>query len=237
MNTVLIEVAVIMTLVGSTTLYLAMRRWLRQRQAWQWWHRRQTDQLHQQAEAIRDDLLQQTFAFRRYLEDTLTTQPDSAQTEQWLERFQAFYHSLERLSDQLSPPFVADSLPLALQFMVSTWQRSHPGLIIQLSVPADWPEQSAENNPAILSIITGLIELLVPAGGCKHQLQLTLERQNNWCTLTFKQVQTQTANSQPLTDTSEVDHLKEIFRSLTAGRLEVVVDDSELVGQLCWQDS
>lgn len=232
MNTVLIEVAVITTLVGSTTFYMAVQRWLRQRQAWQWWHQHQTNRLHAQAESIRDDLLQQTFAFRRFLENSLEAQPDTAQTEQWLKRFHTLYQSLEQLSDRLSPPFMGDSLPLALQFMVQTWQQSHPGLTVQCNVPSDWPDQATTKNPIILSIFTGLIESLFLENGGPCQLKITLERQDKLCTLAFEQVQGQAA----AVHTAEIKHLKEIFRSLTAGRLEVVAQASGLKGTLYWQD-
>lgn len=228
----------ITTLVGTTTLYFTVRRWLRQRQAWQWWHQRQTAQLHQQAESIRDDLLQQTFAFRRYLESTLADNCDHADTEQaeqWLERFQSFYRSLEQLSDRLSPPFIEDSLPLALQFMVQTWQHSYPGLTVRLDIPSDWPGPSVNKNPIILSVMTGIIELLTPVDG--YQLQITLERQDNLCQITFKQENHQATGKKMCAKAPEITHLKEIFRSLTAGRLDIVINEAGLTGQLCWQDS
>ncbi|MBE9066070.1 hypothetical protein IQ260_05330 [Leptolyngbya cf. ectocarpi LEGE 11479] len=223
----------ITTLAGTTALYSAVRR--RRRRAWQWWHQRQTAQLHKQAESIRDDLLQQTFAFRRYLESTLATHADTDQAEQWLERFQSFYQSLEQLSDRLSPPFIDDSLPLALQFMVQTWQHSHPGLTVKLDVPSDWPGQSVNNNPIILSVITGVIELLTPVDD--YQLQIILERQDNLCTLTFKQENYQATGQKICASTPEITHLKEIFCGLTAGRLDIVTTETGLSGQLCWQDS
>lgn len=224
-----------MTLAGTTALCFAVRR--RQRRAWQWWHQRQTDQLHKQAESIRDDLLQQTFAFRRYLESTLADHGEHSdtETEQWLERFQAFYQSLERLSDRLSPPFIDDGLPLALQFMVQTWQQSYPGLTVLLDVPSDWPEQSANNNPIILSVITGIIELLPSVEGC--QLQINLERKDSLCKLIFTQKHDPATGKTLCAKTPEIKHLKEVFRSLTAGRLDIVTSETGLSGQLCWQDS
>lgn len=225
------------TLVGSIAFYFAIRQWLRQRQAWQWWHQRQVAQLHEQAESIRDDLLQQTFAFRRYLESTLTTQPSVENTEQWLTRFQTFYQSLEGLSNQLSPPFVTDSLPLALQSMVQTWQQSHPGLTVRLDVPSDWPECSSNNSQIVLSIVTDIIELLMFLDDNQQQFYLSLERQDRLCTLTFKHLNYPSVEKQSFATMTEVRHLKEIFRSLTTGRLEIVTTESELAGQLCWQDN
>lgn len=227
----------ITTLVGSTTLYFSVRRWLRQRQAWQWWHQHQTNRLHAQAESIRDDLLQQTFAFRRFLESSLDTQPQAEQTEQWVKRCQTLYRSLEQLSDQLSPPFIGDSLPLALQFTVQTWQQSHPGIGLRLNVPNDWPAPTTNHNPIILSMVNGLIEALFTNDQDSHyQLLMTLERQDNRCTLTLEQIKSQVEDQMPPNNATEIDHLKEIFRSLTAGSLEVSPQTTGWKGQLCWQE-
>ena len=227
----------ITTFMGPTAVYFAVRRWLHQRQAWQWWHKQQTARLHEQAESIRDDLLQQTFAFRRYLESTLATQPDTDQTQQWLERFQIFYASLERLSNQLSPPFLADSLPLALQFMIQNWQYTHPDLTVDFRAPSDWSEKSAYNNQIILSVLTGLIELLVPIENSKQVLHIVLKRQEKLCVLTVSIPGHQPQSGQPFTSRPEVKHLKKIFSSLIAGRLEIVTEASGLTGQLYWQDN
>ncbi|MEO0867055.1 MAG: hypothetical protein AAFY17_01165, partial [Cyanobacteria bacterium J06642_11] len=212
--------------------YFSVQRWLRQRQAWKWWHQHQTDRLHEQAESIRDDLLQQTFAFRRFLEASLDSQPKDEQTEEWLQRFQTLYKSLEQLSDQLSPPFVADSLPLALQCLVQAWQQSQPGLSVQLKVPNGWPDQATKNNPIIMSIFTGLVESLFP-NDQPYELHITLDHEDKQYTLTFEQTQMAATS---VVNTVEINHLKEIFRSLTAGRLDINVHSEGVRGQLCWSE-
>lgn len=214
-----------------------MRRWWRQRLAWQWWHQRQTNRFHAQAESIRDDLLQQTFAFRRFLESSLDSQPEAEQTEQWVKRCQTLYRSLEQLSDQLSPPFMGDSLPLALQFMVQTWQTSHPGVVVRLNVPDDWPEQTTTHNPIILSIFTGLIEALLAGQDSHYRLHMSLQRQDNRCTLTFEQTISEDSAPVSASNIAEVNHLQEIFRSLVAGKLEASKTPSGWQGQLCWQET
>ncbi|NEZ68083.1 hypothetical protein D0962_36045 [Leptolyngbyaceae cyanobacterium CCMR0082] len=224
----------IKALVGPTALYLFIQRWLRQRQAWQWWHDQQIARLHKQAESIRDNLLQETFAFRRYLETTLTTQPDAEQAEKWLERFQLFYADLEKLSNQLSPPFIADSFPLALQLMIQNWQCTQPGLSVKLEVLSDWPEQSFNKNQIILSVITGLIELLIPMENCMQQLSISLEHHHKRYTLTLKYPGYPSMDGKSLINTPEIKHLKEIFHTLAAGRLEIVTDKFGFKGQLQW---
>ncbi len=225
------------TMLGwTTTLYFIVRRWVRQRQAWQWWHDQQVLQLHDQAESIRDDLLQQTFAFRRYLENTLTDQPDTMQAASWLDRCHSFHQSLEQLSNELSPPFMADSLPLALQYRTKLWQHSHPDLTVNLDLPARWPDHSPTNNHSILFISTQLVEQMLLTKDSRQLLHLALESQADQYKLTLKLEGVNYAKTRQLIHMREVKHLKEIFHSLAAGHLAIKYEKPWLIGQLCWSD-
>ena len=231
-----------MTMGWAIALSWAIRRWLRQRLAWQWWQRQQALQSHHKAESIRDGLLQQTFAFRRYLETAaerpagtaLPAQPERDRTAHWLAQFQTFHQSLEDLSNELSSPFVADSLPLALQFALKDWARSHPNLSLQLALPADWPQPSLNQNQAILAVTAELLKLLPTHSA--EQLQVGLASEPPQHTLTFELTgedvsAIQTAIAQP-----EIQHLKEIFHSLIAGRLEIDKVSNGLIVRLCWRE-
>ncbi|MFG6100725.1 hypothetical protein D0962_02950 [Leptolyngbyaceae cyanobacterium CCMR0082] len=224
----------------TTTLYFAKQRQANQQQAWLWWHGAQASQLHNQAESIRDDVLQQTFAFRRYLENTLigknSNQTDVAQAEQWLGRLQALYQSLEQLSNQLSPPFITDSLPLALQFIVTHWQQTHPGLIVQLKNSPSWTDSSLNNNQIILSITIRILELLPNGDDSDEQrLDIALDHQQNSRTLTLTHRGGQPQNAKSL-DVKKITHLKEIFHTLTSGKLDVSNQGNSVTCQLSWQD-
>ena len=237
----------LITLGWATTLYHWRRKWLRQQQAWKWWHQQQAIQSHHTAESIRDGLLQQTFAFRRYLEtigegkttDSLAT-PN--QTTRWLERFQTFYHSLETLSDELSPPFIADSLPLALQFTLKNWQsaqapsqHSAPALSAsQLHFPPNWPQSPPHQNQIILSIVTALLTHL-PKGYSAQPPNITLSRENKLNALTLQISNVPDQPTSKILELAELQHLKEIFHSLAAGQLEIVSREaSPLTIRLCW---
>ncbi len=229
----------LITIGWLATLYAWRQKWLRQQQAWQWWHQKQAVQSHHTAESIRDGLLQQTFAFRRYLETAGTSQSDHAspeQTHQWLARFQTFYQSLETLSDELSPPFIADSLPLALQFTLKNWQATQAQGTpqIQLALPQNWPtDQSApQQNQSILSIVSALLTLLLPEGHTATQVRLSLSRENRQNTLLL----TANYSDRATQKQPELQHLKEIFRGLTAGELEISQETSSTTCHLSWQN-
>ncbi|NEP17615.1 MAG: hypothetical protein F6J97_12030 [Leptolyngbya sp. SIO4C1] len=229
MNLRLIEVSVLISVGWAAALFFVVRRWLRQRQAWQWWHQQQMLQRHYQAESIRDGLLQQTFAFRRYLEGMPQSEAEPA--TRWLDRFQTYYQSLEGLSNQLSPPFVADSLPLALQFALKDWQRSHPALQLQLDLPTDWPSGSPSQNQTVLSVTMALLRLLT-AEATPQRLTLALSREASQHRLIFELAETAAADA----SAARIRHLKEIFRSLAAGQLDVSRQGATQVGRLCWRD-
>ncbi len=240
----------LITVGWVATLRIWQQKLQRQQQAWQWWHQQQAIQSHHTAESIRDGLLQQTFAFRRYLEtaDQSTDAPNPQQTRRWLERFQTFYQSLETLSDELSPPFIADSLPLALKFTITSWQffpaQSETAPAIHFDLPTDWPPSSAHQNQAVLSVVTALLTLLLPKGQSKshgkghsaNQLNVALSRADASNILTLEIESEPTLVTSTVTELEEFQHLKEIFHSLTAGQLEISQAGSALTSRLCWQN-
>ncbi len=238
---------VLITVGWAATLYRWRRKWQRQQRAWQWWHQHQALQSHRTAESIRDGLLQQTFAFRRYLEtleERGATPSSPEQTARWLERFQTFYESLETLSDELSPPFLADSLPLALKFTLNHWAFSpsescqrERGPTLQFNLPTDWPHSAAHQNQVILSIVAALLTLLVPQGQSINQVDIDLHHAEAFNTLTLKIDSKPGQSISKISELAELQHLKEIFHSLTAGQLDISQQGNYLTGRLCWQDS
>ena len=228
------------TIAWATTFYYLTQKWLRQKLAWQWWQAQQTQQLHQQAESIREGLLQQAFAFRRYLESKPTapdaTHSDPEQTARWLARLQAFYQSLENLSNELSPPFVADSLPLALQFVIKDWMRSHPNLTLDFNAPPDWPAKSPNRNQLVLSLVTALLTLFNPEEDTAH-LQVRLSQESERYTLELILQGADAQSHRAIVAQPETRHLKEIFHSLAAGQLEINQEDASLKCQLSWHDA
>jgi len=90
-----------------------------------WWHRHYVRRGAQQADLIRNGVLQDIVALRRQLETATETYPESlsvSSTRRVLSHLENLYRRLEILSDTLAPPFQHDSLPLALQHIVNRWQ-------------------------------------------------------------------------------------------------------------------
>ncbi|MBF2072279.1 MAG: hypothetical protein IGS50_00730 [Synechococcales cyanobacterium C42_A2020_086] len=89
-------------------------------QAMQWWESRRVLRLNTEVEVLRDQVLQELFTMRRCLElvSLETGEAADQQRHVWLAQVETLHQSLERLGFQLSPPYVEDSLPLAIQALL-----------------------------------------------------------------------------------------------------------------------
>ncbi|MEM9485595.1 MAG: hypothetical protein AAGA83_18115 [Cyanobacteria bacterium P01_F01_bin.116] len=222
---VLIGIGVVI-LVVSSILKLRVRSQQSEQQqaAWQWWYRQQRQQQHYQAEIVRDGLLQDAFALRRYLEKTDQEVPAS-----YLEQFNHFYQTLEQLSNQLSPPFVEDSLPLALQFLIK--QQISGDIPFEIDGSTDWFTESVESNQIVISIVDELLSLL--SIDAQSPLKVRLWRDGSVNYLQFVNSSYQQDVPQ-VEDVPEVKYLKEIFHSLISGTLDIEQNDAKLKCRLSW---
>lgn len=135
--------------------HLGTRRILR------WGYQRQANQLGNEAEKIREGLLQESFALRRSLE--LALADDRACTKEvktWLTQMETIQHSLEALTDRLSPPYLNDSLPLAIQHILQHWQTTHPGLRLDIELPMHWGEEPIAQRRVILAFLKELLPII-----------------------------------------------------------------------------
>lgn len=132
----------------------------RTQQALQWWFRRQSMQLSLEAEKIRDGLLQESFTMRRTLELSLldNVEISTKKSQDCLKTIENFYHCLEQLSDRLSPAYIEDSLPLAIQWVIESW-RYNPNLKFQLDLPAHWRHEQPDRSQIILRALDELLRI------------------------------------------------------------------------------
>jgi hypothetical protein len=147
------ETAWILALVGVVVSYLKMR------QAWQWWSQRQFLRSHEEAEIIRDRLLQQSFTIRRGLESALTETHDPS-VETCLEQFNLFHQSLNALSDRLSPPYLEDDFSLAIAHLLDSWKSEHPNLTIHFEHPSGWNQAAHPSDAFILKNLDELMRIV-----------------------------------------------------------------------------
>ena len=195
-----------------------------EQQAWCWWHAQQQQRQQQQAETIRDGVLQEAFGFRRYLEAVPST--GSPPEAGWLERFNQFYQQLEALSDELLPPFIEDSLPLALQ----SWLNRAPDPI-RLTVPSCDRDLPVAHNQTVLAVVAELLPIL-RSQAQPWQAQLTYLDEGQLLRFTCEAAATQVASQ--LLCIPEFKYLQAIFHRLTFGTLEIKPETNNLNCQLVW---
>jgi hypothetical protein len=231
-NGVLVGISVAIVMGSAIANWLSKRATRQRQQAWQWWHSQRQQQQHIQAENVRDGLLQEAFALRRYLEKGSHPQDESAP---YLEQFNQFYRSLESLSNELSPPFVEDSLPLALQFLLKNHRQIETSLELEPNI--DWSWDGTENNRTVLSVVGELLTLLVPEAQMqelKIPLSIQLRRMGTMNNLQLTRSMLNQQSKVLLLNSTELQYLKEIFHSLMSGTLDINQDDVELTCQLSW---
>jgi hypothetical protein len=133
------------------------------------WQQHQVEWLDQEAEAIRNGLLQDLFAVRRKLE--LQDQDVTA----CIVDFEQLYAALQRLADRLSSPFLHDSLPLAIQHALSPWPDRIP---LKLDLPSHWPHEPVAVTALLLSILDTVLNRLA-----------TMHPDPAWCTLSLTEAE------------------------------------------------
>lgn len=141
-----------MSLIWLGASYWEMRRALR------WWSGRQTAQLWHESDRIHDELLQKIFIVRRELELSILNEPESqsGKYRDWLTQVEQVHSSLEALSNQLYPPYLEESLPLAIQAMLRSWTLRYP-LTLNTELPLHWGSESPEHSQTLLRLLSEVL--------------------------------------------------------------------------------
>lgn len=149
---IVFEIVCVLALVGLSVSYFRMRH------AWLWWSQRQFLRSHEEAEIIRDSLLQQSFTMRRSLESALIDAHDSS-LKACLEQFNLLYQSLNALSDRLSPPYLEDDLSLAIAHLLNSWKSEQT--TIHFQHPPGWNQAAHPSDAFILDCIDEVLRIVM----------------------------------------------------------------------------
>lgn len=130
------------------------------RSASQWWSQQRTRQLEQKAEEIREGLLQELFSCRRSLELHVRAHQGVSieNLEHCLSKLADLHYAVERLSYDLSPPYLEESLPLAVQHLLEQWREQRSKLSVELDLPSFW-RGGLDCNRIVLAALDELLRL------------------------------------------------------------------------------
>lgn len=224
---------IIILLVFASVIWIFISTHRRTQQAWQWWFEKQSVKLAAEAEAIRENLQQESFAMRRTLEsladsENLSTQP----SREWLKKLELFHNSLTELGDRLAPPYIDHSLPMAVEWLSQSWQKTYPQLNIKTELPTDWEDQQTRHGVAVMSILDELFRITLTAFETESIL-VSLKKDGDLCKLSFKISFLCLTTQISYSSLRELRYLRQTFRMLTSG--QCFCHPEELTVKWCFQ--
>lgn len=185
-----------------------------------WWHTRQWIRMHQEAEMIHNDLLQELFVIRRNLEIS-SINPSLYQQQQQqsnLATIEKFHHSLKELSDYLSPAHIDDSLPLAIQHTLVKWRSRIPELNLQMELPTDWPPESLYTLHVVLMALEELLQIILSNISGRLSIIVSLKARGNFNELMLQLTDLNKSKETYISNIKEVAYLRHAFNFLTCGK-------------------
>lgn len=173
-----------------------------------------------EAEKIRDDLLQESFAIRRSLELAIGGDGSASTgiSGDCLKTIENFHHSLQQLSDRLSPAYIEDSLPLAIQGVVEPWRTGNPRLKINMDLPAWWSHEPPERSLVILKILDELLRITSSELLTDILINISLTLLGNIGELSVHISYPDTSTFDANSNQKELEYLSLTFEFLTSGQ-------------------
>jgi hypothetical protein len=217
-----------MLLLWSIVSYLELQRSMR------WWFEQRTAHLEAQSERLHNGVMQELFVLRRELEAALNQEqpiashPNSANPIK-LQAIEKIHQQLEQISDELSPPYITDSLPLAIQSFLQDWQRNHPAAVLGLELPKTWEQQATAQNQILLMGLDELLQMVMPDPQTELPCRVRLTRQTlktkngepqkQLGELSIEVTYPNAALISSVLRTRELRYLRRVVRGLACGRL------------------
>jgi hypothetical protein len=192
-----------------------------------WWQQHQAEWLNQEADAIRNGLLQDLFAVRRKLE-LLNGEGESCVAD-----IEQLYYALRNLGDRLSSPFVEDSLPLAIRHLLSDWEGKLP---ISADLPDDWSQEPLAQIALLLSILTQMLQTLEAQACfprcCRIRLAAVADRKH--CSLRVEYDSTPPPPLLAAIHSEDWLSRLQIFEIITLGQTSLTPGETSLEWQFSW---
>lgn len=209
--TVFIVVISILWILAS---HLEMQKVMR------WWYRKQLSSFNHQAEEIRNGVIQELFGIRRDLELRSMDEPALGKSfpyHRWIDRLEYVQQMLEALSYQWSPPFVEDSLVLAIHHAIAPWRDRYPSVSFRLLLATDWQHEMPEVNRMLITAIEELLRAAQLELETQNEVEVTLHRRARLGELVIRIQYTNEEVLKRVLYTKDVVYLREVFQALGLG--------------------
>ncbi|RUT00812.1 hypothetical protein DSM106972_072210 [Dulcicalothrix desertica PCC 7102] len=230
-----VEQIVILTTFISIAMLLGSR--YRTKNALQWWYETQSIEFNEEAEFAKNGLLQESFFLRRSIEllDGNLTSNSGKVKEKYLNSIEKIYDAVTELINHLSPAYVNDSLPLAIQYLVSAWKIKVTAASWVTKLPVDWDNESPIHSRVLLSLLNRLFQVILSQQQIPQQIQVCLAKQGdlNGVTVNFNYQDTLIVNK--IRRIKELDYINKIFAILISGKFYYYQKDAILICRLNWK--
>jgi hypothetical protein len=200
----------------------------------QWWYRQKIEQLESEASLIREQLLQESFAMRRSLELSLMRSDRATNSchQKYLKQLESFHQKLKDLSDRLSPPYINEGLPWALQYLIKKWQEEFINCQFDLQLPTSWHQKDRDIEYIIVNFIEELLELKLKNSLASYKIFLELKqnRANNIEIIFLtKECETKTEDKK-----KRQKYIQESFQLLTSGVCKIEKQQDRQIWYFIW---
>lgn len=211
--------------------------WMRhKKKALQWWFQRQSLRLWHESERIRNDIFQEIFVIRRYLESSFhNNNPAPNDVQDCLDRVERLQKSLSLLNHQLCPAYVEESLPLAIQSLLNEWQLSQPELQVETKLPTEWNLESFERSYTILMILDALLKIVLSTSLQNPCLLVSLKADHYEANLVVRVHNSDTLKLFSVLQVRELAYIYHSFQWLTSGQWGLQKDGGALIWCFRWK--
>lgn len=219
-------------------------RWHRLQKALQWWYRQHVLRLFDEAEAVRNGVLQDAFTLRRTLElssvqhhaipeELHSTLIAGTDRQSLLKTLEELHASLKRFSDFLSPPYLEDSFPMAIDHLLKFYQQQHSNLPLELSIPENWQADAYEQSRVVWIAIDEMLRIVLEI--CPVQSISACLIQNATAHQVVIKIFYSNCDRQNFHDElRELSYLRRSAQFLTAGSCTYHQDQKALIWSMCW---
>jgi hypothetical protein len=234
----LVEYIVIFTTFTFLVLWFCVSRYQTQR-ALKWWHYRQSLRFSQEAETVRNGLLQELFSLQRNLE-LWSMDADSSPkniNQYYLNNIKKLYHSVNELINHLSPPYIDDSLPLAIQYLLSTWKACTTAVDFVMQLSQDYPQESEVSNRVVLLTLDELLQVVFSQQAIPEQIAISLEKEGDFGELVVEISYQDVISWNFFGKIQELIYLSRAFRFLVSGKCSYSQNEKTVIWKFLWKNS
>jgi len=157
--------------------------------------------------------------------------------QHWLTQLETIQHSLETLTHQLAPPYLDDSLPLAIQLVLKEWQAAHPAIQLEMDLLTDWAAEPLTQRRMVLATLTAWLHITDSHLRSDARLRICLSQQAHTSEML---IQLTTLNRSDLTSSAAIPDLiklQQAFQVLANGSCYCQKRDSTVTWFYRWRST